>query len=140
MDTVTTVDFESFANLAERLAAEIPAPLLADLNGGVIVERRSRRRPDDPPGVYLLGEYVTDEYLGATVYLYHGSFRRLFAGEPAAVWERELRTTLLHEVRHHVEARAGVADLELEDLAELARLWRESGTPPREETRRGERK
>lgn len=128
METVTTVDFESFANLAERLAAEIPAPLLADLNGGVIVERRSRRRPEDPPGVFLLGEYVTDEYIGATVYIYHGSFRRLFAGEPEVVWERELRTTLLHEVRHHVEARAGVADLALEDLAELARLWRESAT------------
>lgn len=134
------MDFDAFADLAEAIADGIPPALLEGLNGGIIIEKKTRRRSEDPPGVYLLGEYIVEDYLGPLIAIYYGSFRRVFAGEPPQVWEEELRRTLLHEVRHHVEARAGVADLELEDLAELARLWRESGGPPREERRRGERK
>lgn len=118
------MDFDAFADLAGRIAAQIPPPLMEGLTGGIVVERRSRRRPDDPPGVYLLGEYVVEEYLGPVILIYHGSFRRVFAGKPHQVWEEELRATILHEVRHHVEARAGVSDLDREDAKELARLWR----------------
>ncbi len=118
------MDFDAFAALAGEIAAGLPPALMEGLEGGVIVERRSRRRPEDPPGVYLLGEYVVDEYLGPMILIYHGSFRRLFAGEPRRIWEDELRATILHEVRHHVEARAGVSDLDREDAEELARLRR----------------
>ena len=117
------MDFERFARLADEMMERVPTPLLKGLTGGVVVRREARRRRDDPPGVYLLGEYVNDEFLGAFIVLYYGSFRRLLASEPPEVWERELWETLRHELRHHVEARAGVRDLELEDEAYLEQLW-----------------
>lgn len=104
---------------------QIPPPLLEGLNGGIAIRKSACRRPDDPPGVCLLGEYIVDEALGSLIMLYHGSFRRLFRGEPPEVWENELWETLRHEVRHHVEARAGLWDLNYEDEADLRRLWSE---------------
>lgn len=101
----------------------VPPALLQGLNGGIVVERNARRRPGDPPGVYLLGEYVEDPLLGCYIVLYYGSFRRVLAGEPPTVWEQELWDTIRHELRHHVEARAGVRDLEREDEALLRQLW-----------------
>lgn len=124
------MDFEEFARLADEHADRIPEPLVEGLNGGILLERGARRRPDDPPGVYLLGEYVMDPVLGARVLIYYGSFRRLFAGEPPEVWEAELAETLRHEVWHHVEARAGVDHLGERDREELRRLWEEWGGDP----------
>lgn len=103
----------------------IPPPLLEGLNGGITIRRHAHRRPDDPPGVHLLGEYVSDESIGCLIILYYGSFRRLFRGEPPELWEAELWETLRHEVRHHVEACAGLYDLDLEDVADLRHLWAE---------------
>ncbi|HEY8531656.1 MAG TPA: metallopeptidase family protein [Limnochorda sp.] len=117
--------FKAFADAADRLASQIPEPLLEGLTGGIQVSREERQYPDDPPDVRILGEYITDPYLGAYIVLYHGSFRRLFAGEPEEVWLEELAATLRHELRHHLEARAGLSDLDLEDMKELQRLWEE---------------
>lgn len=119
------VDYRLFCRWTESMVARIPERFLADLHGGVQIDRRPRRRPDDPPGVYLLGEYVVDPYLGRMIILYYGSFLRVFRGEPAAVVRRELWETILHELRHHLEDLAGVDDLGEEDRRELERLWRE---------------
>ena len=113
---------QSFAERLDRMVDKVPAPILRRLNGGVTVSPEARRRPDDPPGVFVLGEYITDPFLGALVVLYHGSFAELFAGDPDAVWEREMWDTLRHELRHHVEGLAGVSDLDAEDAAELQRM------------------
>ena len=117
------MDFHSFSSLADEMVERIPPELLQGLNGGIVVRREARRRADDPPGVYLLGEYVQDPVLGAFIVLYHGSFRRVLGGSPPEQWARELWDTLRHELRHHVEARAGVRDLELEDEAWLQQAW-----------------
>ncbi len=119
------MDIETFTALAERLADDIPEPLLAGLDGGIAIKEGARRRAGDPPGVYLMGEYVTDELLGSFILIYYGSFRRVLGDAPEAVWEQELWETLRHEVRHHLEARAGLDDLDREDAEELRRLWRE---------------
>ncbi len=67
-----------------------------------------------------MGEYIDDPYgLGNYIVLYYGSFREVLGDAPAEVWEEELWETMLHEIRHHVELRAGVDDLELEDLRQL---------------------
>lgn len=119
------MDIDRFTALADELMERVPPPILEDLNGGVSIRRRAMRRKDDPAGVYILGEYVTDE-LGCYVVLYWGSFYELFHGEPHTVWEKELWDTIRHELRHHVEARAGVMDLDLEDEYELEQMREEA--------------
>jgi hypothetical protein len=120
------MDLETFTACLERMMERVPEPLLEGLNGGVAVSEEVRRRPDDPPGVYILGEYITDPHLGAMIRIYHGSFALLFGGSDRAVWERELWDTLRHELRHHVEGRAGVRDLDIEDALALARMQQEA--------------
>ena len=109
---MTRLSFPAFRTLADRLADELPPDLTRNLNGGILaVPKRVKRG-----GYWILGEYVED-LMGRTVYLYHGSFRELFAGEPREVWEEEIRETLVHELTHHVEALAGVDDLTREEEA-----------------------
>lgn len=124
------MDLDLFTATADRLVERIPPVFLEGLNGGIVVRRRARRNPGDPPGVFILGEYITDPYLGCYIALYWGSFCELFAGEDEKVWEEELWETIKHELRHHIEARAGESDLDREDAEELARMRAEA--PPEE--------
>lgn len=116
------MDIDAFTERLDRMMDRVPPALLQDLDGGVSVSEDEHRRRGDPPGVYILGEYITDPHLGCLIVMYHGSFRRLFAGEAEAVWEKEMWDTLRHEIRHHVEGMAGVSDLDIEDLGELERM------------------
>ncbi|EKP95524.1 metallopeptidase family protein [Thermaerobacter subterraneus] len=120
------VDFETFTSWAEEIVDRLPPRLLQELEGGVQIDPKARRIPSDPPGVYLLGEYITEPYLGRFIRIYYGSFERVLAGEPAGVWYAELEETILHELQHHVEGLAGVDWLGLEDLRQLQQLWEEA--------------
>ncbi|QIA28274.1 hypothetical protein DYI95_007770 [Thermaerobacter sp. PB12/4term] len=120
------VDFETFTAWAEEIVGRLPPRLLQELEGGVQIDPEARRIPSDPPGVYLLGEYITEPYLGRFIRIYYGSFERVLAGEPAGVWYAELEETILHELQHHVEGLAGVDWLGLEDLRQLQQLWEEA--------------
>lgn len=130
------MDIDAFTELADQLMERVPSPILEGLNGGVVVRRRAMRHKNDPHGVYVMGEYVTDPAMGAYVVLYYGSFVELLGDEPAEAWELELWDTIRHELRHHLEARAGVGDLDLEDEVQLAQLQAEAAPaeaepPPR---------
>lgn len=118
-----------FRRAVAALLDEIPPRLLEGLTGGVLVMPEARRRPEDPPGIYLLGEYHVDPGLGRLIVIYYGSFRQIMIG---ATWERvvkELRHTIRHELRHHVEHLAGLADLEVEDRIQLEGWRTEEGFP-----------
>lgn len=125
------MDLDTFTAVADQMVERIPPLFLEGLNGGIIVRRRARRNPGDPTGVYILGEYITDPALGCYIALYWGSFVELLGGEERAVWEAELWETITHELRHHVEDRAGEYALDLEDEAELAQMRAEA--PPEAE-------
>lgn len=124
------MDIDRFTALADRLMERVPEPILEGLNGGVTIRRRAMRDPDDPNDVYIMGEYRTDHVLGCYVVLYYGSFQALLDGEPDEVWEQEIWETIRHELRHHVEERAGVADLDVEDEVEKEQFRRDA--PPDE--------
>lgn len=135
------MDIDTFTDLADYYLAQIPERFLLDAEGepiAVMVEEESVRHKGDPPGVFVLGEYITDEYLPPRIALYHGSFAKLFRGEPEDVWADELWETLLHEIRHHVELMAGVSDLDLEDVQELAQMWKEEAARTRRRKRKQE--
>lgn len=119
---------DEFERLANEFYDLIPERFFDGLNGGMIIHEEAEQRDPDLPDVYVLGEYVEDDYgLGRYIVLYYGSFAALFAEEPRDVWEDELWETMVHEIRHHIESQAGLFDLDLEDEADLAefRRWAE---------------
>ena len=115
------MDFQTFARRAEEILAGIPPEFLRGITG---VEAH-RSAPSHPhlPEVYTLGECANDavsaltepEALRSRVHLYHGAFARVARRDPDFDWEAELRETILHEIRHHIEDRAGILDLRHED-------------------------
>lgn len=112
-----------------------PPALLEGLDAGVLVVERARRRADDPPGVYILGEYVDDPHgLGRYVVLYYGSFRAILQDADARTVRREIEETIRHELRHHLESLAGVGELDEQDWRELQEMRaraQEEGRPRR---------
>lgn len=116
----------SFAEFQDKLGEmldELPAALLEELNGGVLAEPAAM--PDeDHPGLLILGQYHHDGYLGRIIVLYYGSFAYLY-GPNLDRWLAEMRKTLRHEFRHHIEDRAGLRDLEREDREQIRRFLEE---------------
>ncbi len=111
-----TLDLETFTRLAGSIADELPPRLVRDLNGGISVLPGKKR-----DGKYfLMGEYIEDPVLGKVIFIHYGSFREVLGNSSREEWEEELRETIVHELRHHVESLAGVDDLSIEEEAELA--------------------
>lgn len=110
------LDLNAFTRLAGAIADELPSRLLRDLNGGISVLPGKKK-----DGKYfLMGEYIEDPILGRSIFIYYGSFREVLGDAPQGEWEEELRETIVHELRHHVESLAGVDDLSVEEEEELA--------------------
>lgn len=101
----------------------LPPRLARDLSGGFVVVPEAKR----DGGWYIMGEYVEDPVLGRFIVFYYGSFAAVLGDAVRAAWEEELWETVKHELRHHVEALAGVDDLVREELAELARWKKRDG-------------
>lgn len=115
--------------LLDGMAESFPEALFDGLNGGVNLLEEALPDPELPE-VYILGEYC-DDLLGRYINLYYGSFAALAEQEDwdRQTWEDELRTTLSHELTHHMEGRGGLHALDDRDAEELA-AWREAlGSP-----------
>lgn len=112
-------------DLLDDMAESLPDVLFDELNGGVNLLEEALPDPEFPEGeMYILGEYC-DDLLGRYINLYYGSFAALAEREDwdQATWEEELRTTLSHELTHHMEGRGGLHALDDRDAAELEQ-WR----------------
>ena len=109
--------------LLDGMAEALPPVLFEGLNGGVNLLEEEKPDPELPE-VYILGEYC-DGCLGLYINLYYGSFAALAEREEwdQAAWEAELRTTLSHELTHHMENLGGLHSLEDRDAAEME-AWR----------------
>jgi hypothetical protein len=117
------IDINRFEEMADELTCELPECFFNELNGGVnIVEyikvhpQSSEREP-----MFIMGEYSVTRETGRTIYIYYGSFMRMYANAPESVFIQKLRSTLRHEFRHHLESLAGDSTLETEDAAMLER-------------------
>ena len=108
--------------MLDSMAEALPPALFEGLNGGVNLLEEAH--PDPAlPDVYVLGEYCND-CLGLYVNLYYGSFAALAEREEwdEAAWAAELRTTLSHELTHHMENLGGLHALDDRDEADLEAL------------------
>lgn len=123
---------DAFQRMVRRLAAVVPAEYLEGI-AAVDVSPRIVPHPVRPE-VYTLGECIPvhdaglDEVLSRVV-LYYGSFKALARDDPDFDWEGEAAETLLHELRHHVEWRAGTDALEAYDWAVEQNSLRLDGEP-----------
>ena len=119
------LSFDEVGEILDEMAEEFPPVFYRDLNGGISLLPDALPDPDFPPGeMYILGEYCND-MMGRYINLYYGSFAALAKSEDWSVdtWTDELRTTLAHELTHHLEALGGLHGLDDRDAEELAR-WR----------------
>ncbi len=113
---------DDFERLVQRLLAEVPPEFLTGV-AGVSVSPRTLPHPERAE-IYTLGECIPvpaeqqgEGEIQSRVVLYHGSFRALAAQREDFHWREEAWETLTHELRHHLEWRARVPDLEAFDWA-----------------------
>ena len=110
----------------DAVVETFPEVLFDELNGGVNLLEDTVTDPEFPEGeMHIRGEYC-DDLLGLYINLYYGSFAALAEREDwdRETWEEELRTTLSHELTHHMENRGGLHALDDRDAEELA-AWRQ---------------
>lgn len=122
-------DFEA---LVHRQAAEIPAEFLEGI-AEIVVSPRTVPHPERDD-IWTLGECIPipvhdddARSLQSRVVLYHGSFQALARDADDFDWTGEAWETLTHEIRHHVEWKARVPDLEAQDRAAEANFARQDG-------------
>lgn len=120
--------------MVRRQTEEIPAEFLDGI-AEISVSPRAVAHPDRPE-IWTLGECIplsgTESESGSfqsRIVLYHGSFQSLAHATDAFDWEHEAWETLTHEIRHHVEWKAGAPDLEAFDAAAEANFARLDGDP-----------
>ena len=114
------MDIDGFHETLEEVAATIPTELLRDLNGGIIVLPEFKYHPiAQARDLYIMGEYhLQIPGLGRYIVLYYGSFEQVFGAwtpNENQTLRDEIKKTLIHELRHHIESLSGVKDLERED-------------------------
>jgi hypothetical protein len=123
-----------FETLVARMAAELPAEYREGIEA-ITVTRKTVPHPVRRD-VYTLGECIPHEFgapdeegprIRSSVELHYGSFAALARVDPDFDWRREAWETLTHEVRHHLEWRARVPELEALDEAVEANYARRDG-------------
>ncbi len=129
---MTHLEFEA---LIQRLLGTIPPEYLRGV-ADIAVSPRAVPHPESP-GVFTMGECVPlvsvmeddEDAESSRIVLYHGSFTALAQLDPAFDWEDEAWETLTHELRHHLERRAGEYGLESYDWAADQNFARRDGEP-----------
>ncbi len=100
--------YEQAGDVLDDLVDELPDEIFKDLNGGVSFVEDAVCGDD---GRYTLGMYFRDE-MGQYIELYYGSFTGLYGDMDDETFRRRLRSTLHHELTHHIESQAGDRSLE----------------------------
>ena len=101
--------FDEFTDITEEELALLPEYVHEELNGGVLTDPEALLHPgrvaDD---LYILGTYSVDPFMGKQIVLYYGSFMAVMGDAGEKTIRAQIRETLRHEFRHHLETRAGL--------------------------------
>lgn len=108
LENENMMSFETFCEIAEEEAALLPEYAYDELEGGVLADPGTYLHPkrveDD---LYILGTY-SRELTGRKIVLYYGSFKAVMGNASEEEVRKQIRDTLRHEFRHHLESRAGL--------------------------------
>lgn len=124
------ITIDEAQKMLDDIAEELPMEFYKELNGGILLLPDAKfseyaKRND----LYIMGEYVRDRVMGRLIYIYFGSFQRVYGHLSHDQFKTQLRETLLHEFTHHLESLAGERGLEEKDEASLRKyLSRHQGT------------
>ena len=103
------MDFDEFSTIAQEETALLPDYVFEELTGGVLTDPCVKLHPgrvaDD---LYILGTYSSGGYMGKQIVLYFGSFQACMDMNNEEAVRMQIRETLRHEFRHHLETRAGL--------------------------------
>lgn len=102
------VSYKDAGRMLDKLMEALPLGIFDGLNGGVNLIEEPKK---DSKGGYILGLYHNN-MMGRYIELFYGSFRELYGDIPHEQFERRLRSTLHHELTHHIEGLAGDRSLE----------------------------
>jgi len=120
------VAFDDAASMLDEIADELPEEIFKDLNGGIYLlpdtKKHQKSRKHQP--LYILGEYISRYDLGKLIYLYYGSFMKIYPDLPPNELRSILERVLIHELTHHFEFLAGERGLEIKDEIEMNRYLR----------------
>ena len=128
--------FDEFSRAAQEAFQKIPEGYREGIEGVTTVEAAETH--PELPDVVTLGECLTQAYHSdwqgpdttrSQVVLYYGSFCQVAQDDPDFDWEGELRETLTHELKHHLESLADEDALEAMDYAVDEAFKREQGEP-----------
>lgn len=101
------VPYERFREIVSEEMDLLPQYVFDELSGGVLVEERRKLSPDSvADDLFILGLYRWGG-LGKQVTLFYGSFVEVLGDADEAAYRAQIRETLRHEFRHHMETRAG---------------------------------
>ena len=114
------VSYKDAGKMLDKAMEALPEGIFEGLNGGVNLIEEAKT---DSKGGYVLGLYHNN-MMGRYIEIFYGSFRELYGDIPHMQFERRLKSTLHHELTHHIEGLAG--DRALEDWDELQEaIWNE---------------
>ena len=103
------MDIDTFSETVEAEMELLPDYVYEELNGGVLVDPAVYPHPARlEEDLYILGTYSSLGILGKQIVLYYGSFAVTMGNCPDEAVRMQIRETLRHEFRHHLETRAGL--------------------------------
>ena len=115
------VTIKRMQEMLDEIIAELPAELFDQLNGGVVLLPEAKRHKAGGD-IYVLGEYHRGGLMGRYISIYYRSFMRVYGQLDDDKLKQQLRSTVRHEFRHHMESLAGSDDLERIDQENIARM------------------
>ena len=121
---MTAYTIDDVSEMLNDIVDEIPADFFKDLNGGVILMEECKFHPSGHGDLFILGEYHFNRAMGRYIYIYFGSFMRLYGSLPKELLRERLKDTLVHEFTHHLESLAGERNLEIHDKVNMEKYKR----------------
>lgn len=108
--------FNETAALLDDIVDTLPPELTEGLTGGIYLVPEPKPHSVLPfPKYMVMGEYINQHQLGSRIFVYYGSVIAVHPDVDVAQMHNILRDIVKHELRHHVEGKAGSKALEVED-------------------------